>query len=66
MGTPERSSFDLITEWLLPGVDPALIERTLALTPTERLEKLEAMMAFFREAKKTNAALPQDTGRSTR
>lgn len=22
MGTPERSSFDLITEWLLPGVDP--------------------------------------------
>lgn len=44
--------FEYIEAKLAADIDQTLIDRQLALTPTERLEQLEQMMALLREVRK--------------
>jgi hypothetical protein len=47
-----QSSFDIIAELIARDVDRTLLARSLARTPTERIQWLEEMQAFAEEARK--------------
>jgi len=49
-------------EWadLPSGVDVTLIEESLRLTPTERLEKLQRFLEFHEELLRARARYPAD------
>jgi hypothetical protein len=49
-----------VLDRMTPGIDLALLERTLRMTPTERLQAAEALMA---EAEQIRAALLARQGR---
>ena len=42
---------DPVIEAYKPGVDVTLLDRNLRLTPTERLEQLQAFVAFLTEVR---------------
>jgi hypothetical protein len=58
--------FEHIAALLARDIDMELVRRQLALTPTQRLEKLEAMRAFSAEARRARAATAQDADRRVR
>lgn len=62
----QESWFDIIAGRLAQDIDMTLVERQLALTPTQRLEKLDSMMAFYRSARSANATVPEDADRKPR
>ncbi len=47
--------FDILAELFARDVDRALLRKSLARTPTERIEWLEQMQAFADEARKARA-----------
>ncbi|MGH7821614.1 MAG: hypothetical protein ACREQ9_17760 [Candidatus Binatia bacterium] len=47
----ERSSQDELIEELAAEIDGSLIEQCLALTPTERLERLQKLLDFLDSAR---------------
>jgi hypothetical protein len=50
-----RSSFDVLAELFARDVDPTLLARGLARTPTERIDWLEDMQELAEEARKARA-----------
>lgn len=50
-----RTCFDVLAELFARDVDPTLIARGLAKTPTERIQWLEEMQSFAEEARKARA-----------
>lgn len=58
MGAREPAWDERILARLTPGVDPTLIAESLRLTPTERLERLQAMLAFVERVHARDAVSP--------
>ena len=62
-GSGERakfaSSIDEIIDLYKRDVDRTLLRENLKLTPTERLEKLERMLAFVEEARRAGREMRQ-------
>lgn len=50
---PNRPSQDELVEELAAEIDGAQIDHCLGLTPTERLERLSALLAFLENARRT-------------
>jgi hypothetical protein len=50
-----RTCFDILAELFARDVDPTLLARSLARTPTERIQWLEDMQTFAEEARKARA-----------
>ena len=58
--------FEHLAELLAKDVDRELLRKQLELTPTQRIEKLEALRQFTLEARKARAAGVQDAHRRSR
>jgi len=52
----ERTCFEVLAELFARDIDRDLLVRSLALTPTQRIEWLEQMQAFAAEARRARAA----------
>jgi hypothetical protein len=50
-----QTCFDILAELFARDVDRELLRRSLARTPTERIEWLEQVQAFADEARKARA-----------
>jgi hypothetical protein len=50
------ASADPVVDAFKPGIDTTLLDRNLRLTPTQRLEQLQAFVAFLFEARRAGAA----------
>ena len=50
---------DPVVDAFKPGIDTTLLDRNLRLTPTQRLEQLQAFVAFLFEARE--AGRPRKT-----
>jgi hypothetical protein len=46
------ASADPVVDAFKPGIDTTLLDRNLRLTPTQRLEQLQAFVAFLFEARR--------------
>jgi hypothetical protein len=59
MTAAEQTWDQRILARLKPSVDPSLIAESLRLTPTERLARLQKMLAFVEAARSSSDALPR-------
>jgi hypothetical protein len=61
-----RTCFDVLAERFARDVDRTLLARSLARTPTERIEWLEAIQAFAEDARKARARAATDAPQDAR
>jgi hypothetical protein len=58
-GTEAPTAFEEIIQIYLRDIDRTLIRENLALTPAQRLQKLEEFVEFLQSAKKTRQSAAQ-------